>query len=200
MADARSNPDASTFSRPWFEQIGISGFAAVGAMLGFAISLPFVLNASPADPAPLLQRIAEPSRPVAQPPSLKPALQVAQSPAQAVTQTLELSSTPVQQAAADQHSPDQHAAEHQPAPDQDDAHDRTQVASTPEQSPPASQQDTRRGVAAIAPSSGRSEDAVRSSDTPHGTTATGIPLHVGPRGGVYHYSKSGNKVYERKRR
>lgn len=31
------------------------------------------------------------------------------------------------------------------------------------------------------------------------TTATGIPIHVGPRGGRYHYSKSGKKVYERKR-
>jgi hypothetical protein len=33
-----------------------------------------------------------------------------------------------------------------------------------------------------------------------GTTPTGIPLHMGPRGGIYHYSKSGKKVYERKRK
>jgi hypothetical protein len=33
-----------------------------------------------------------------------------------------------------------------------------------------------------------------------GYTATGIPLHVGPRGGVYHYSKSGKKVYHSRRR
>lgn len=33
-----------------------------------------------------------------------------------------------------------------------------------------------------------------------GTTATGIPLHVGPRGGVYHYSSSGRKVYERRKK
>ena len=33
-----------------------------------------------------------------------------------------------------------------------------------------------------------------------GTTATGIPLHVGPRGGVYHYSASGKKVYQRKKK
>jgi len=33
--------------------------------------------------------------------------------------------------------------------------------------------------------------------TPSGTTATGIPTYVGPRGGVYHYSASGKKVYER---
>jgi hypothetical protein len=37
-----------------------------------------------------------------------------------------------------------------------------------------------------------------SSETSYGTTATGIPTYVGPRGGVYHYSKSGNKVYERR--
>ncbi len=38
------------------------------------------------------------------------------------------------------------------------------------------------------------------SSTSLGTTPTGIPLHVGPRGGIYHYSKNGNKVYERKRK
>ncbi len=31
-----------------------------------------------------------------------------------------------------------------------------------------------------------------------GKTATGIPIHRGPKGGLYHYSKSGNKVYEKK--
>jgi hypothetical protein len=35
--------------------------------------------------------------------------------------------------------------------------------------------------------------------TSPGTTATGIPLHVGPRGGIYHFSASGNKVYQRKK-
>jgi len=38
-----------------------------------------------------------------------------------------------------------------------------------------------------------------SRGTPYGTTATGVPTYVGPRGGVYHYSKSGKKVYERRR-
>jgi hypothetical protein len=33
-----------------------------------------------------------------------------------------------------------------------------------------------------------------------GYTATGIPIHTGPRGGRYHYSKSGKKVYERRKR
>ena len=32
-----------------------------------------------------------------------------------------------------------------------------------------------------------------------GKTATGIPIHRGPKGGLYHYSKSGNKVYEKKK-
>ncbi len=31
-------------------------------------------------------------------------------------------------------------------------------------------------------------------------TATGKKIYVGPRGGRYHYSKSGRKVYERKRK
>jgi hypothetical protein len=33
--------------------------------------------------------------------------------------------------------------------------------------------------------------------SPYGYTATGIPTHEGPRGGIYHYSKNGNKVYEK---
>jgi SLA1 Homology Domain 1 (SHD1) protein len=32
-----------------------------------------------------------------------------------------------------------------------------------------------------------------------GHTATGIPTYTGPRGGQYHYSKSGKKVYEKKK-
>jgi micrococcal nuclease len=32
------------------------------------------------------------------------------------------------------------------------------------------------------------------------TTRSGQPIYVGPRGGRYHYSKSGKKVYERRRR
>jgi hypothetical protein len=31
-------------------------------------------------------------------------------------------------------------------------------------------------------------------------TATGLPIFTGPRGGRYHISKSGKKVYERKKR
>jgi hypothetical protein len=33
-----------------------------------------------------------------------------------------------------------------------------------------------------------------------GTTATGKPIYEGPRGGLYHYSKSGKKVYEKRRK
>jgi len=29
-----------------------------------------------------------------------------------------------------------------------------------------------------------------------GTTATGLPLYMGPRGGIYHISSGGNKVYQ----
>lgn len=32
-----------------------------------------------------------------------------------------------------------------------------------------------------------------------GTTATGAPQYTGPRGGTYHYSKSGKKVYSKKK-
>lgn len=32
-----------------------------------------------------------------------------------------------------------------------------------------------------------------------GTTATGIPTYTGPRGGIYHYSKSGKKIYSKKK-
>jgi hypothetical protein len=54
----------------------------------------------------------------------------------------------------------------------------------------------RRGT--IAPSPQRVDRPSTSSSL--GTTPTGIPLHMGPRGGIYHYSKSGKKVYERRRR
>jgi hypothetical protein len=37
------------------------------------------------------------------------------------------------------------------------------------------------------------------SETPGGTTPSGKTIYVGPRGGRYHYSDSGKKVYERRR-
>jgi hypothetical protein len=43
------------------------------------------------------------------------------------------------------------------------------------------------------------EATVPTSEAAFGTTAAGNPTFVGPRGGIYHYSASGNKVYQRKR-
>lgn len=40
-------------------------------------------------------------------------------------------------------------------------------------------------------------DPVPYSPWSMGATPTGLPLYMGPRGGVYHYSASGNKVYQR---
>jgi hypothetical protein len=41
---------------------------------------------------------------------------------------------------------------------------------------------------------------LKTGDTPTGeTTATGKPIYEGPRGGHYHYSENGKKVYERRR-
>ena len=40
---------------------------------------------------------------------------------------------------------------------------------------------------------------VKKAETPTGTTKSGEPTYTGPRGGQYHYSKSGKKVYEKKK-
>ncbi|MDP1675675.1 MAG: hypothetical protein Q8L88_02325 [Bacteroidota bacterium] len=45
-----------------------------------------------------------------------------------------------------------------------------------------------------------SESSSTHKETSIGSTATGKTLYQGPRGGVYHYSKSGKKVYQRKKR
>jgi hypothetical protein len=58
----------------------------------------------------------------------------------------------------------------------------------------------RKNVASSDPSTISDERLAQQSETPTGQTATGIPTYTGPRGGVYHYSKSGKKVYERKKR
>jgi hypothetical protein len=42
-------------------------------------------------------------------------------------------------------------------------------------------------------------DRASFDETPSGYTATGIPTYTGPRGGQYHYSKSGRKVYEKQK-
>jgi hypothetical protein len=56
-------------------------------------------------------------------------------------------------------------------------------------------------------SAGPARSSTYSSPTPRitgspsaDTTVTGNPIYVGPRGGQYHYSASGRKVYERHRR
>ncbi len=38
----------------------------------------------------------------------------------------------------------------------------------------------------------------RQTDKATGKTANGQTIYTGPRGGRYHFSKSGNKVYEKK--
>ena len=96
-------------------------------------------------------------------------------------------------------TPDQNAVKDQLSPDQHAADDRTQVTSTPEQSPSVASTESSSN-AAPSPAPETVDKAPPSSSTSLGTTATGIPLHMGPRGGVYHYSKSGNKVYQRKKR
>lgn len=45
----------------------------------------------------------------------------------------------------------------------------------------------------------KSSSVSKSSETSIGTTATGKTLYRGPRGGVYHYSPSGKKVYHKKK-
>jgi hypothetical protein len=57
------------------------------------------------------------------------------------------------------------------------------------------------GVLNLTDPADKKTDAVSPSDKPTGaTTATGKTIYEGPRGGHYHYSASGKKVYERKRR
>ncbi len=65
-------------------------------------------------------------------------------------------------------------------------------------------------MGALAQQSANSEPPARKASTRHSTakrevdsgkkTPTGKTIYVGPRGGGYHYSKSGKKVYERHRR
>jgi hypothetical protein len=55
--------------------------------------------------------------------------------------------------------------------------------------------------ATVPPRSPQDSPTPRITGTPSGdTTATGKTIYVGPRGGLYHYSASGRKVYERHRR
>jgi len=51
----------------------------------------------------------------------------------------------------------------------------------------------------LAPDSGTGKET-RSGEKAIGTTPTGKTLYEGPRGGQYHYSKSGKKVYQKKKK
>ncbi len=207
MADVRSDVDSSTVSYPWFERIGVSGFAASGATLGFAISLLFVLKASPVVSAPHVQPIVTATRPATTLPSVsKPALLVVQPPARSALQSPEPLFTAFQGDAANRLSPDQTAAVRQPTSDQKTVMQSPDQAVTPAREPffnPVQRDQAERlslAQTGVTRQPAPDQKAVPSSEMPVGTTATGIPLHVGPRGGVFHYSTSGKKVYERKRR
>lgn len=66
--------------------------------------------------------------------------------------------------------------------------------------PPNLSRVERSGSTEKAKVGNESEHRVTDKKTPTGeTAATGKPIYVGPRGGRYHYSKSGKKVYERRR-
>jgi hypothetical protein len=44
-------------------------------------------------------------------------------------------------------------------------------------------------------------EAPKAGETPTGeTTSKGQPIYTGPKGGQYHYSDSGKKVYTRKKK
>jgi SLA1 homology domain 1, SHD1 len=58
---------------------------------------------------------------------------------------------------------------------------------------------TRARTTPTATPNSESVDRNPYGETPTGSTATGIPTYTGPRGGTYHYSKSGNKVYSKKK-
>ncbi len=72
-------------------------------------------------------------------------------------------------------------------------------SATPEEKVPASS--TRSELNATPeerPSPPPVANRAPSGNTTFGTTATDIPTYVGPRGGVYHYSASGKKVYSQR--
>jgi endonuclease YncB( thermonuclease family) len=68
--------------------------------------------------------------------------------------------------------------------------------------PPTAKADKPSEIATTSSSGDSASETVgRQSvgETVTGQTATGIPTYTGPRGGQYHYSKSGKKVYEKKK-
>jgi len=64
---------------------------------------------------------------------------------------------------------------------------------------PPSSASSSVSTAAAAPKS-EAKPQVQSKDTTTAErTASGAPIYVGPRGGRYHYSATGKKVYERRK-
>jgi hypothetical protein len=57
-------------------------------------------------------------------------------------------------------------------------------------------QRAERGTVAPAAGETGGSEMLATGAIPYGHTATGIPTFVGPRGGVFHWSKNSNKVYE----
>jgi len=55
------------------------------------------------------------------------------------------------------------------------------------------------GQAVVSPSGNSSQGTTQGGTVTGQTTASGQPIYEGPRGGRYHYSASGKKVYERKK-
>lgn len=69
---------------------------------------------------------------------------------------------------------------------------------TPETLPKTTAQPTPSSTTTTTPST--VPTAAKTNETPTGTTTTkGQPIYTGPRGGQYHYSDSGKKVYTRKK-
>ena len=80
---------------------------------------------------------------------------------------------------------------------------QTQLTSTEIQSRSAIQQqsETQGLLPAIDPKSTNSKPTPKeTTDKAVGTTNSGAEVYQGPRGGLYHYSPSGKKVYERKKK
>lgn len=90
MPDTRSHADSRALSPPWFERIGASGFAGLGATVGLAISLLLVSSAAreaPAAPDQVAPRTAvHVSAPGASPAPSPPMPQPVPTPAEALTQ------------------------------------------------------------------------------------------------------------------
>ncbi len=65
--------------------------------------------------------------------------------------------------------------------------------------PPTPKHTATSDPPATSPSRSKASDRDALAEQSTGQTATGIPTYTGPRGGTYHYSKSGKKVYEKKK-